>query len=75
MSSFNPSSRVSSTVALDGLKALKSQAPRQVLSQVREMELSAYHLIPRDFCRTLFEIISAGQLRLACWFVWASFRK
>jgi hypothetical protein len=75
MSSFNPSSRVSATVALDRLKVLKSQTPCQVLLQVKEVELSAYHLIPRSFCRTLSEIISAGQLRLACWFVWASFRK
>ena len=75
MSSFNPSSRVFATVALDQLKALKSQTPHQVLSQVKKVELSAYHLIPRSFCPTFFEIISAGQLRLVCWFVWASFRK
>jgi len=74
MSSFNPSSRVSAPLALARLKALKSQTPRQVLSQVKEVELSAYHLIPRIFCRTLFEIIAARQLRLACWFVWANFR-
>jgi len=49
MSSFNPSSRVSAPLALARLKALKSQTPGQVLSQVKEVELSAYHLIPRSF--------------------------
>ena len=75
MSSFNPSSRVSASVALNRLKKLRSQTPSQALSQIRQVELSGYCLIPRSFCRTLFEIISAGQLWLACRFAWASFRK
>ncbi|KIM42429.1 hypothetical protein M413DRAFT_444847 [Hebeloma cylindrosporum] len=75
MSSFNPSSRISLSVALDRLKALKSQTPTEALSDIRDIEPHGFHLIPRSFCRTLFEVISAGYLRLACWFVWASFRR
>jgi hypothetical protein len=74
MSTFKPSSRVSATVALNRLKGLRSQTPCEVLSQVKRIDISGFYLIPRSFCRTLFEIISAGQLWLACWFVWASFK-
>lgn len=75
MSSFNPSRRISLTVALDRLKVLKSQTPSQVLSQVKETELYVYEIIPRSFFRTLFEVISTGRLMFACRFVWASFQK
>ena len=75
MSSFNPPGRVSVAVALNRLKGLRSQIPSQELSQVRRINDYEYCLIPRSFCRTLFEIVSAGQLWLACQFVWASFQK
>ncbi|EDR14436.1 uncharacterized protein LACBIDRAFT_321504 [Laccaria bicolor S238N-H82] len=48
MSSHNPSSRISLTVALDRLEVLKSQTPPQVLSQVKQIGLSAYQLIPQN---------------------------
>ena len=75
MSSFNPSSRISAIGALIRLKGLRSQIPCQVLSEVRRIKDYEYCLIPRSFCRTLFEIVSAGQLWLACRFAWASFQK
>ena len=68
MSSFNPSSRVSATVVLNRLKRLRFEISCQELSQVRRIELTGYHLIPRSFCRSLFEAISAGQFWLACRF-------
>ena len=63
MSSFNPSSRVSASVALNRLKKLRvSQTP-----WCCHKNQTGWNYQGRSFCRTLFEIISAGRaLWLAC---------
>jgi len=74
MTNFNPSGRVSAAVALDRLKKSRSQTPHETLYRTREVDLIAYYLIPRSYCRVLFEIVSAGQFWLACRFTWETFR-
>ena len=74
MSTYNPSGRISATVALNRLKGLRSQIPDQELSQIRKINNYDYELIPRSFWRTFFEIISSGQLWIACRYAWISFQ-
>ncbi|KAL6302706.1 kinase-like domain-containing protein [Sparassis latifolia] len=70
MSSYNPSRRITATMALARLRALCSTIPVDMLQEEQEREILSFPDIPRSNLITFRDIIETGNCALACQFAW-----